>query len=57
VLGYRYHRTPAQLRRDSERMNALVAAGLRPYQFSYEQIVDTPSEVVAQTRGALARWS
>lgn len=57
VLGYRYHRTPAQLRRDSERMNALVAAGLRPYQFSYEQIVDAPRQVVAETRAALARWS
>ena len=25
VLGYRYHRTPQQLNRDAERMNALVA--------------------------------
>jgi len=53
-LGYRYHRTPPQLRRDAERMNAMVADGLRPYQFSYEQVVDAPGEVVAQTRTALA---
>lgn len=57
LLGYRYHRTPAQLRRDAERMNALVADGLRPYQFAYEQVVDAPSEVVAVTRSALDAWS
>jgi len=57
VLGYRYHRAPPQLRRDAERMNAMVADGLRPYQFSYEQVVDAPGEAVAQTRTALAaRW-
>ena len=57
VLGCHYHRTPSQLRRDAERMNALVADGLRPYQFSYEQVVDAPTEVVDQTRTALATWS
>ena len=57
VLGYQYHRTPSQLRRDAERMNALVTDGLRPYQFSYEQVVDAPTEVVDQTRTALATWS
>lgn len=57
LLGYRYHRTPAQFRRDAERMNALVADGVRPYQFAYEQVVDTPAEVVAVTRSALDSWS
>jgi hypothetical protein len=57
LLGYRYHRTPEQLRRDAERMNALVADGLRPYQFAYEQVVDAPDEVVTQTRSALETWS
>jgi hypothetical protein len=57
LLGYRYHGTPAQLRRDVERLNALVADGLRPYQFAYEQVVDTPAEVVTQTRAALDAWS
>ena len=57
VLGYGSHRTPAQLRRPAERMNALVADGLRPYQFSDDQVVDAPSDVVAQTRMALAAWS
>ena len=57
VLGYRYHRTPDQLRRDAERMNALVAAGLRPYQFAYEHVVQSPDRVVAETRAALAAWT
>jgi hypothetical protein len=56
VLGYRYHRTKDQLRRDTERMNALVADGLRPYQFAYEHVVRTPDEVIATTRAALATW-
>ncbi len=57
LLGYEFHRTPAQLRRDAERMNALVAEGLRPYQFAYAQVVDTPADVVAQTAAALAAWT
>ncbi len=54
VLGYRYHRTKEQLRRDVERMNALLRDGLLPYQFSYEQIVGEPELVIEQTRAALA---
>lgn len=53
VLGYRFHRTKDELRRDIERMNALVADGFEPYQFSYDQIVGEPIEVVDVTRRAL----
>ncbi|MBG7602997.1 MAG: hypothetical protein IZT58_00015 [Actinobacteria bacterium] len=53
VLGYRYHRSTEQLRRDAARMNALIAEGLRPYQFPYEQIVSEPDQVVEETRTAL----
>lgn len=53
VLGYRYHRSTDQLRRDAARMNALLAEGLRPYQFPYEQIVSQPQQVVEETRVAL----
>lgn len=53
VLGYRYHRSTDQLRRDAARMNALLAEGLRPYQFPYEQIVSEPEQVVEETRVAL----
>jgi hypothetical protein len=53
VLGYRYHRSTEQLRRDAARMNALIADGLLPYQFPYEQIVSEPDQVVEETRNAL----
>jgi hypothetical protein len=53
VLGYRYHRSTEQLRRDAARMNALIAEGLLPYQFPYEQIVSEPDQVVEETRTAL----
>jgi len=54
VLGYRYHRTPQQLNRDAERMNALVADGFQPYQFTYDQVMGEPNEVLDQVRVALA---
>jgi hypothetical protein len=51
VLGYRFHRSPSELRRDTERINALVLDGFAPMQFTYEQVVDTPDQAI----GALAR--
>lgn len=54
VLGYRWHRSPSSLRRDSERLNAMLSAGLRPYQFTYEQIVESPTQVMHDVRVALA---
>ena len=55
VLGYRYHRTTQQMSRDAERMNALVAQGLRPYQFTYEQVMDSPVGVLDDLCRALDR--
>ena len=54
VLGYRWHRTKEQLRRDTERTNALLAGGFRPYQFSYEHVTQDPLGVVDTVRAALA---
>ena len=54
VLGYRYHRSTKQMNRDAERMNALLAEGLRPYQFTYEQVVHSPEDVLREARRALA---
>jgi hypothetical protein len=54
VLGYRWHRSPSNMRRDAERLNAMLSAGLRPYQFTYEQIVESPAQVVRDVRVALA---
>jgi very-short-patch-repair endonuclease len=56
VLGYQFHRSRAQLRRDADRMNAMLADGLQPYQFSYEHVVEAPESVVATTRSALSPY-
>lgn len=53
VHGYRYHRTQQQMSRDAERANALLDHGLLPYQFTYEQVVDTPCAMIDSVRQAL----
>jgi hypothetical protein len=53
LLGYRFHRTRTQMNRDAERHNALLAAGKRVYQFTYDQVTTHPADVVAQTARAL----
>ncbi len=53
VLGYRWHRSSVTLRRDAERLNAILDLGLRPYQFTYAQIVEEPDRVMADVRRAL----
>ncbi len=55
LLGYQWHRTKAQMAVDAKRMNALVAAGFTPYQFTYGDVVGEPETVVAATRDALIR--
>jgi hypothetical protein len=57
LLGYRWHRTPDQLRRDTERMNALLLAGLVPLQFTTAQLIDDSPTVFATIRAALASAS
>lgn len=53
LLGYRFHRTASSLARDVERLNALVLDGFRPVQFTYEQVVTRPHQVVADVLTAL----
>lgn len=55
VLGYRWHRTTAQMSIDAERLNQLTLHGFEPYQFTYEQVVNTPAAVAATTEAALSR--
>lgn len=55
LLGYRFHRTPAQMRRDTERANALLSDGFLPYQFTYQQVVEEQRYVVDVTKSALQR--
>jgi hypothetical protein len=53
VLGYRYHRSREQMAIDAARMNALIADGYAPYQFTYEQVMERSHLVVATVRRAL----
>ena len=57
VLGYHSHRTKQHLQRDTERLNALITDGFRPYQFTYIDVVERPSAVLEQTRQALAPFT
>jgi hypothetical protein len=54
VLGYHSHRTRQHLQRDTQRLNALITDGFRPYQFTYVDVIERPDDVVHQTRLALA---
>lgn len=54
VLGYRWHRSAANLRRDTERLNALISRGLRPYQFTYAMVTEQTEAVVGEVRSALS---
>lgn len=55
LLGYRFHCSKAQLASDAKRMNALVADGFAPYQFTYEQAVNEEPNLIATLRAALRR--
>jgi very-short-patch-repair endonuclease len=53
ALGYRWHRTGAQMRIDSDRMNRLQLDGYVVLQFTYSRVVDDPAGVIAETIEAL----
>src|SRR3954447_1194000 len=57
LLGYRWHRTAPQLRRDVDRMNALVLDGFLPLQFTTAQLIEEPAQIFATIRSALASAS
>ncbi len=54
LLGYRWHRTRAQMSRDTERLNALVLDGFLPIQFTYNQVTLDPGGTVDTVRRTLA---
>lgn len=54
ALGYRWHRTGAQMRIDSERMNRLTMDGYLVLQFTYSHVVERPDYVVGSIVEALA---
>jgi hypothetical protein len=55
LLGYRWHRTAAQLRRDVERINQLQLSGRIGLQFTYRQVIDDEDRVAADVGDALER--
>lgn len=54
LLGYRWHRTRAQMSRDTERLNALLLDGFLPIQFTYNQVTLDPGGTVDTVRRTLA---
>jgi hypothetical protein len=57
LLGYRWHRTQEQLRRDAERMNALVLDGYLPLQCTTAQLIEDPAYIFDTIRIALSSAS
>jgi hypothetical protein len=57
LLGYRWHRTNEQLRRDVERMNALILDGFLALQCTTAQLIEEPEWIVDAIRIALASAS
>ena len=53
ALGYRWHRTGAQMRIDSERVNRLAMDGYLVLQFTYDTVVDRPDYVTNSVLEAL----
>lgn len=53
VLGIRYHRTPDQIRRDTERLNQLMIDGWRPFQYTSHHVFSEPEAVIAELTAAL----
>ena len=47
ALGYRWHRSGAQMQVDAERANRLVLDGFIPLQFTYSQIVEGADAMLA----------
>ena len=54
LLGYRWHRTKAQMSRDAERQNALILDGFLPIQFTYDQVTLDPNGTIDTVRRTLA---
>ena len=52
--GLAFHQAPGQRARDAAKRNRLVAAGWRVLEFTYEDVVGRPQQVIAAITGALA---
>ncbi len=57
ALGYRWHRSGAQMQVDAERANRLVLDGFVPLQFTYAQIVEGADAVLDTILEAFTRFT
>jgi hypothetical protein len=57
LLGYRFHRSVAELTADAERANQLILGGFEPFQFTYPHVVERTDFVVSTVTTALARYT
>ncbi len=57
LLGYRFHRTVMQMQVDAERLTRMQLDGFVVVQFTYLDVVERPSAVIATVREALAAQS
>lgn len=55
VLGYRWHRSGAEMNIDAQRINRLVLDGYVPLQFTYERVVSDGESASLEVREALRR--
>ena len=53
VSGFRWHRTPDQLRHDLERRRALTLEGFCVLEYSYDDVVASPGRLIAEVTEAL----
>jgi very-short-patch-repair endonuclease len=51
--GYAFHSSKRAVQRDSVRRRALVLAGWRPLEFTYDDVARTPDHVTSEIRAAL----
>ncbi|MEI2706793.1 MAG: hypothetical protein V9E89_16450 [Ilumatobacteraceae bacterium] len=56
LLGYRFHRTAAQLQVDAERLNRLQLAGYIVLQFTYADVTENPRQTVSLLTDALSAF-
>lgn len=54
VDGWAWHHTPERFRRDRQRQNALMLAGWKILRFTWFDLTERPSAVIAEIRDALA---
>lgn len=57
LLGYRWHRTEAQMASDTKRMNQLLLDGFQVVQFTYRDVTGDERNVIATTEQAPSLFS